>query len=280
MFPLKGPNQTMNRPGQLTPLQAFLQNHPEAHPLFQPDLTPCGGLSLFRPDWMHVKSLGTDSNLLGSCIAYMAKEVLPGSIDENVALMWEDISAHYRANNTPCRLTHLTFNMVKNDPFNRLSAKAMEIRWLLPAMAAILRPWTNNHVEVAWLHRLVLLSSTMDDIVFGCKDLVLSHVQGQTLKGCIFEFNKLLTQLARSFIAKGKAYCNYTPKNHYLCHIGIDAAMLQISPRLGLCLQGEDFMSIVKSLTVASSRGVDATKLFNKVAEKYLRGLDLLLLHV
>ena len=36
-------------------------------------------------------------------------------------------------------------------------------------------------------------------------------------------------------------------------------------------------MNIVKSLCSASHRGVESAKLFDKVAGKYLRGLDILL---
>ena len=38
-------------------------------------------------------------------------------------------------------------------------------------------------------------------------------------------------------------------------------------------------MSILKKLCVASGRGVASAKLCNKVLEKYLRGLDLMLRH-
>ena len=229
---------------------------------------------------MHTKCLGTDSNLVGSCLAYMAKELLPGTITDNVAAMWQDISSYYKANNTPCRLSHLTVKMIKNDPFHRLAAKAIEIRWLLPAVETILRPWTARDASVAWMHRLVVLSCRMDAIVFQNKSFLLTADERVALKGFIFEYNQCLTQLGRHFHSRGQPYFNYTPKNHFLCHMGVDASKSGISPRLGWCFQGEDFMRLVKTLSVASNRGVDPGNLVNKVVEKYLRGLDLLLKHL
>ena len=140
--------------------------NPESHPLFQPELTPCGGLSLFQPDWMHTKSLGTDSTLAGSCLLFLAKEVLPGeSVDANLAFVWEKIQAFYKENRTQCRLSRLTKNMVDNVPFPKLSAKAIEIRDLLPALEHFLRAWL-AHPQVAWFHRLVAISCRLDTLVF------------------------------------------------------------------------------------------------------------------
>ena len=74
-------------------------------------------------------------------------------------------------------------------------------------------------------------------------------------------------------------FCNYTIKNHYLLHTGLDAAKSGISPRLSFCYEGEDFMSIVKTLCVSSHRRVESAKLLDKVMPKYLLGLDLILKH-
>ena len=60
--------------------QVFLAEHPRPHPLFDPAVIPAGGLSVWQPDWMHTKLLGTDATLLGSCILYLIKEVMPEGI--------------------------------------------------------------------------------------------------------------------------------------------------------------------------------------------------------
>ena len=41
------------------------------HPCLDPAMTPGGRISLWRPDWMHIKHLGTDQYLLGSIISWI-----------------------------------------------------------------------------------------------------------------------------------------------------------------------------------------------------------------
>ena len=257
-----------------------MNDRPDCHPLFNPQLTPGGGLSLFLPDWMHTKSLGTDADLLGSVLSYWAKEVLPGNPEDNISYIWERVQMFYRENQSRCRLSRLTYNMVKHVPFPRLSAKAVETRDLLPGVEQFCREWVANnpgYPVCVHLHRLVLLSTHLDRIVFANQGLMLSRDECEEFKAGIFAYNQTLTNLAHHFHQRGQAYCNYTLKNHYLCHWGLMAARTSLSPRIAFCYQGEDFMGVVKTLTVASSRGIETAKLFDKVLEKYLRGLDFLL---
>ena len=257
-------------------LQVFLQEKDDVHPLLNLAETPCGGLSLYHPDWMHTKCLGTDAYLLGTCLACMAKKVLPGKAEDNVSYMWAIIREQYRLHKVGCRMSQLTLNMFKHEPFPRLSAKAMEIRCLLGPVAKVLEAWVSNPI-VAWMHKLLVLSKGMDDLVFGTKSFKLSSADARALCQAIFAFNGTLTKLAWHFHQRGEAFCNYTIKNHYLCHIGLDVSRTCVSPRLSFCFQGEDFMSLVKVLCIASARGVDSAKLVNKVISKYLLGLDILL---
>ena len=258
------------------PGQEFAAGQDRVHPCFDSAKTPLGGLSLFQPDWMHCKCLGTDASLVGSALGFMATEILPGSAEQNMAFMWEEIQKYYSLHKTKCRLSNLTWNMVKHQPFYRLSAKAVETRDLIPALAAFLGQWSGN-VIVAWFQRLLLLSSKLDELVFSNPNMWLSAVERQQLKEGIFDFNQMLSKMSWHFLQLGKPFCNFTIKNHYLCHIGINAAKSGISPRVAFCFQGEDFMSLIKTLAVASGRGVSSAKLIDKVVEKYLRGLDLLL---
>ena len=246
------------------------------HPLFNPRKTPLGGLSLFQPDWMHCKCLGTDANLVGGALAYVCTEVFQGDPENNIAFLWAEIQKFYSQHKTKCRLSQLTWNMVQNQPFYRLSAKAVETRDLLPALAEILKPWVPHWPIVQWFQRLILLSASLDRLVFDNPTMFLNVKERQSLKEGVFQYNQLLSKLAWHFLQQGKPFVNYTIKNHYLLHIGLNASKSGISPRLGFCFQGEDFVSLVKTLAVANSRGLSSAKLIDKVVEKYLRGLDLL----
>ena len=197
-------------------------------------------------------------------------------MQENLQAIWASVHAFYRAKKTKNRLGRLTYNMVKNDPFPRLAAKALETRDLLPAMEEFLRAWVGNPL-CAYFHRLIFLSTSLDVIVFSNKTFLLSGFEREALRSGIFEYNQTLTVLAHHCHKAGLPYCNFTPKNHFLCHLGLIASKTGVSPRLGFCFQGEDFMATVKWLCIGSHRGVSSAKLFDKVAAKYLRGLDFLL---
>ena len=212
-------------------LEAFLAANPETHSIFQPTLIPGGGLSLFQPDWMHCKHLGTDSTLLGSVLAFLCKEVLPDSAEANMAIVWEHVQTFYKNNRTKNRLGRLTYNMVKHEPFPRLSAKAVETRDLLPAVASYLALWPGNAL-CTWFRRLTLLSIRMDQIVFGNPTYMLSMEERVALREAIFDYSQTLTRLCHFFHERGMPYCNFTIKNHYMCHIGLDTAKSGVSPRL------------------------------------------------
>ena len=228
---------------------------------------------------MHTKSLGTDADLVGSAVVYMCKKVLDhGDADRNIAVVWASVQAFYRANRTRCRLSRLTMNMVKHEPFPKLSAKAVETRDLLPALEFFFRDWVHDGV-CAWFHRLLLLSVRLDQLVFGNPGFMLSVRERQLFRNVVFEYHQSLTTLAHHFHQSGEAYCNYTVKNHYLLHWGLIVAKDGFSPRVAFCYQGEDFMGVVKSLAIASNRGIDSAKLVDKILAKYIQGLDLLLKH-
>ena len=172
--------------------QDYCREHEgQLHPLLNPQETPCGGISLYHPDWMHTKSLGTDAYLLGSCLAYMAQKILPASAEQNVAIMWDDIREYQSTHKAECRMSRLTWTMVKNDPFPKLSAKAMEIRWLIAPVAEVLKPWRGNTI-VAWLYDLLQLSKGMDDLVFGNKTFRLTAEEARALGAATFAYNAII----------------------------------------------------------------------------------------
>ena len=185
---------------------------------------------------------------------------MPETAEANLANIWMSIQAFYREHKTRNRLGRLTFKMVKHKPFPRLAAKAIETRDLIPAVESFLKDWVGNP-QCLWFHRLVFLSMRLDALVFSNKSFLLTDAEREALRSGLFEYNQVLTKLAHHFHNRGKAYCNFTPKNHYLLHLGLHASKTGISPRLGFCFQGEDFMSVIKTLCVGSSRGVNSAKL-------------------
>ena len=171
---------------------------------FYPQKTPLGGLSLFQPDWMHCKCLGTDSYLAGSVLAFMATEILPEQPEENIAFLWELIQAQYTQLKTKCRLSRLTWKMVKHQPLYKLSAKTVETRDLLPALVAILAPWVADNPIVEWFQRLLLLSSRLDQLVFGNPTMWLTMQERRSPQRRDFSIQPAALQASMAFSQLGE----------------------------------------------------------------------------
>ena len=132
----------------------------------------------------------------------------------------------------------------------------MEIRHLLPLL---LRAWVGDPL-VQYFHRLVTVSCRLDNLVFGNKSFYLTMQEREALREGVFDYNRTLSILARHFHNRGKAYCNFTIKNHYLA--AYRAAKTGVSPRLAF-----------------ANRGKTTCPRCEKMMPKYIRGLDLLMKH-
>lgn len=55
------------------------------------------GIQSFIPDVLHVFHLGAYQRSFGSIIKYLTHHKLPGSIDENIEVVWSEIKAAYEA---------------------------------------------------------------------------------------------------------------------------------------------------------------------------------------
>ena len=71
----------------------WAREHPNAHPFFRMEGS---GLDLLFPDMMHTKHLGTDQLLLGSSLTWLVKHYLPGTVTENLEMVWEFIQAWFK----------------------------------------------------------------------------------------------------------------------------------------------------------------------------------------
>ena len=223
--------------GRLALVEAYVEQNPGCHPLFRPDSTPCGGLSLWLPDWMHTKSLGSDAELLGSALSYFVKDVLPGSAEENMSVVWARVENFYKEKRTKCRLSRLTYNMVKHEPFPRLSAKAVETRDLLPAVLSLFEGWVGDPV-CAWFHRLLHLSCSLDQIVFGNPGFMLSEEERRTFRTVVFEYHQRLSQLAHHFHEQGTGLLQLYFKKSLPLPLGFDCRSNRNLPQTCFLLHG------------------------------------------
>ena len=108
----------------------------------------------FHPDWMHCKSLGIDKPLLGSSLYVLVHHVLPGTVEENLAVVWRDIEQTYDELDTENRYGHMRQTMFHAKSQPKLKGKAGEVRDLGPVMVKI---WEKHMNPNLLIHQKILV---------------------------------------------------------------------------------------------------------------------------
>lgn len=120
------------------------------------DITGVTILSVY-PDWMHIKTLGIDKILLGSCLWMLVHWVLPeslGSPESRLAYLWQQIFEEYERQGTPNdhRYGSIKMTMFTTKSTPKLKGKAAEVKGLGPVLHAIWLSHMNTKLE---LHRQI-----------------------------------------------------------------------------------------------------------------------------
>ena len=108
----------------------------------------------FYPDWMHCKSLGIDKPLLGSTLYVLVHYVLPGSVEENLAVVWRDIEADYAELRTESRYGRMRQTMFTTKSQPKLQGKAGEVKDLGPVMVKV---WEKHMNPNLLIHQKILV---------------------------------------------------------------------------------------------------------------------------
>ena len=252
---------------------SWAEAHPHPHALFT---LPGVGILAWVPDTLHTKHLGTDAYLYGSVLDYLVSYVLEGSREDNLATIWSSIKTFYRANGTKTQFQNMKLTMFQNPgKFPRLKGRGAEIRHLGPAL---LHVFCEHMVADNRQHRQIKLAlelnvrieSIFDD--FALEYALPPHASASLLEAC-YGVTCLVTLLGRHFHEQGVFLFNFTIKSHYLLHIGLISKYM--SPRLGWCYKGEDFMQVMKRIIAASCRGTSPAQITTKVMRKYVQGLHI-----
>lgn len=213
-----------------------------------------------------------------------SKILQPGTPDENLDQIWQGLVAFWKEHPCSDHFSHLKMTMFlkatdPHDSFPSLSGRAVEIKNLMPALAAV---WADHCEADSVPHQAVLFglleSAHMDEIL----DL---HAQFDKLPA---DAAKNYTDAAYSY-ARAQAACadhwnrehggglmifDVTCKTHWLLHGADDAAFL--NPRLSWNYAGEDFMGKCKVLQASCCKGNSVAKSTNKFAVKYSYALHLI----
>ena len=213
------------------------------------------GCALFRlpfvtaltacPDVMHCKYLGTDKYAYGSVLFILVFLLLPGSIADNVATVWNFIKHFYKDNNynarglkayTSFRLGMFCRAKAPRSVYPALKGRAAELKHVGPALLAL---W-KAHMTSAMEHVMVLLALTncvnMDELVdkqpAESPWKMDSHDATLYLQAA-WEYGSAISWLGQHYAAKGERLFDLTVKHHLLAHCAHYARYLH--PKLSWC---------------------------------------------
>ena len=205
-----------------------------------------------------------------------------GSPEERLSLVWDKIAAYHSEHPSASRFNRMKLSMFCNTAtpdksFPQLKGRAAEVKALGPAL---LHVWGELMDQSNVQHKQIRLglkcSVRMDNIISEHPtDICLPPEAADDFERAAWGFLGCLTALAKHYNALGLKVFDVTVKAHYLAHCALKSR--DLSPRLGWCYCGEDFMGKMKKVAQASMRGVKMSKVGHKVLFKYCWGLHFLL---
>lgn len=199
------------------------------------------------------------------------------------------VEQYYKEHPSNSRFQNITLSMFwtgsdttargegKKVNFPSLKGKGAEIRSLMPALKWVWEQvMDQSNPQHEQVHVALQCSVYMDDVLDMHKDAdVIPPPDCEQFKHAAFAINTCMNSLCTFYAAKGLALFNITPKNHYLCHIGIGAAWL--NPRLAWCYAGEDFMRHIRRMGAGVAKGTGAELAGKKMMLWYSHALGLTL---
>lgn len=249
-------------------------SRPDRHPLFK-----LQGVSIlsFVPDVLHTMHLGTYQYAFASVLKTLTHYSMGGTIEQNLAQVWESIRSYYREHNVPVRFSDIKPSMYAGTDasFPTLKGKAAEVRHLAAPLLFTFEKYMTPRNEQHKLMRVLLqiavrLEQLLDDnktaVRFPAADA------GEWAKGCA-AFVQINAALAHHFHGQGVFLFHHTIKFHYMLHLGLLGA--DINPRVAWCYAGEDLMHRTKLLVQKCTRGTPAHLVVAKAMAKYAVGLGI-----
>ncbi len=237
-------------------------------------------ISSVLPDILHCKHLGTDQYYYGSVLMVLTHHILKGSKEDNLATVWAELKAQYRALGVGDQLQNLTLSMYvpEGDKFPRLKSRAAEARHLGQPLLAVFEKFMDGQDKI---HRLIQMglqySTKLEDILDeNMHDYCLNEEAHKDFLSTTYSFLAVLTSLGNHYHPQQMALFHCTIKAHYLLHIALYSRWC--NPRAAWTYSNEDFMQVVRGIVAACQRGTAPALVSNKVMKKYIAGLAFVLL--
>ena len=198
-----------------------------------------------------------------------------GTPDGNLATIWSKVLQYYEDHPCSEHYSNMKFSMFINaaEPHNhmpKLKGRAIEIRNLMPALAAI---WNHYMDASKAIHQAVLHGLQCSARMDGLLDLyagfdVLPTAAATEFEQSSFGYAQAQTAAGLHYGKKdGLFVFDVTIKTHYTLHQGKTAG--ELNPRLNWNYAGEDFMSKVRTLLSGATKGNYPSSSLVKCIEQY-----------
>lgn len=229
---------------------------------------------------MHVKYLGADQYLYGSCLHLLCFCILPGTPIENLAVIWTWMQAYYQQHKPATRyrqFSKLTMFQKKNG-IPKLRGKASEVKAFGPVLLAMWRHFMNKgntiHKQIRFLlKKNIEIDSIVGEFPVSEGYYCIPEDGYQRLVEASFQVAQTTKSLNEHYNAEDTKAFTVTAKVHCILHVVLLAKWMH--PALTWCYAGEDFMRVVQTLLQSCVRGNTPMQAMNKATRHYMLGSQL-----
>ena len=242
------------------------------HPIFS-----LPGVSVFHLmlDGLHTLDHGISQHILANTIFTIAREQMPGSLVENVGILWQRMQVLYtrlgiRKNKlTQFKASYLGIKVESpNAQYPCLSGaiKGAQTRALVPVVFQLAIEFDSGDAVAA--HRRLCLQAlcrVYDVIHSGPMFLSATAAQhlGQEMRLCLAHYS----WLSREAMESGRLLWSLVNKHHFSLHLCMQAKW--VNPRFVWTYMWEDFVGHVKDLAGACAAGTSLLRISASIAQKY-----------
>ena len=227
-------------------------------------------------DFMHVKYLGYQQFLLGSCLWLLCYEILGGSPLQNIRAVGQFVRSYQRKHHVNAMFPLSSFQklsiFVRQSGFPKLRGKGAHVRHVTKAIEALWKKkadLTNpNYRRIQLIFKLnreleELLSDYSPDHGYYALPL---HV-ATTVQNKYTQIAQLYQVLEEAYSGAEVPLFNVVAKLHYGHHILAESSNLH--PHLSWCWRGEDMMNVTSVLLSSCLRGRGDAGASIKAMQKY-----------
>ena len=221
-------------------------------------------------DVLHTLCLGVAAHATGSVLADLIDQRSLGrNVPQRLQRVWGRIRELYVEFGATNRLNNLRHSMfVKTGKFSELSARAAEIRSLVPILGQICQEELEERPTVDKAHRfLVMRSLTSVYAILDRNGFQLTEQDKEGLKKNAWRVARHFRVLAKAAMGRGLLRWQLTIKMHFFLHL-LDQAK-SLNPRYGWTYQYENFVQKILRVSRACAKGTPPHKTGPSIMSKY-----------